>query len=135
LQEGISLSYESLDLDQLAKKALDIMESLFMRKTQGLVERYNNARANALGSDVLLDVSRAALEGRVETILVEADRNIPARLDAGLGELEFGSIDNPESGDLIDHLVIAVLKNKGEAVVLPLEEMPTNSGLAAIFRF
>jgi hypothetical protein len=135
LQQGIALSYESLDLDQITKKAWDIMEPHFLNKTQKLADRYNNAKANALGSDVLLEVARAVFEGRVETLLVEADRIMPGRFDASTGKLEFGNIDDPECGDIIDYIVKAVMKDKGEVVVLPPEMMPTKTGLAAIFRY
>ncbi len=135
LQQGIALSYESLDLDQITKKAWDIMEPYFLNKTQKLADRYNNAKANALGSDVLLEVARAVFEGRVETLLVEADRIMPGRFDASTGKLEFGNIDDPECGDIIDYIVKAVMKDKGEVVVLPPEMMPTKTGLAAIFRY
>ncbi|MDP3447838.1 MAG: hypothetical protein Q8S22_07240, partial [Eubacteriales bacterium] len=113
LQQGIALSYESLDLDQITKKAWDIMEPHFLNKTQKLADRYNNAKANALGSDVLLEVARAVFEGRVETLLVEADRIMPGRFDASTGKLEFGNIDDPECGDIIDYIVKAVMKDKG----------------------
>lgn len=135
IPDGIEMSYESLDLEQITRKAWDIMEPLFLNKTQVLVERYNNAKANALGSDLLHDVARAVFEGRVETILVEEDRIIPGRYDAKTGKLEFGDIDDPEIGDIIDKIVTAVMKNNGEVVVLPKERMPAETGLAAIFRF
>jgi hypothetical protein len=106
-----------------------------LNKTQKLADRYNNAKANALGSDVLLEVARAVFEGRVETLLVEADRIMPGRFDASTGKLEFGNIDDPECGDIIDYIVKAVMKDKGEVVVLPPEMMPTKTGLAAIFRY
>lgn len=133
--DGVELSYESMDLEQITKKAWDIMEPLFLNKTQAQIERYHNAKANALGSDLLHDVARAVFEGRVETIFVEADRIIPGRYDAKTGKLEYIGIEGAEIGDIIDHMVTAVLKNKGEVVVLPKERMPAETGLAAIFRF
>lgn len=135
LPEGVEMSYESLDLDQMTKKAWEIMEPLFMNKTQTLVDRYRSASANALGSDELSEVARVVSENNVETILVEADRIIPGMFEAQTGTLELGSIDNPAYGDVIDQIIKAVMKNKGEVVVLPTERMPTNKGLAVIFRY
>jgi len=135
LQEGIEMSYESLDLDQMTSKSWEIMEPLFLKKTQMLVDRYRKAKANALGSDELLEVARAVSENNVETILVEADCIIPGRFEAQTGRLELDSTGNPESGDIIDHMVKTAIKNKGEIVVLPSERMPTKTGLAAIFRY
>ena len=133
--EGVELSYEALDLDQIAKKAWEIMEPLVLKKTQVLVDRYQNAKMNALGTDDLVEVARAVFENNVETLLVEADRIVPGRFDAQTGKLELGSIDHPEFGDVTDLVVTAVMKNKGDVVVLPLEGMPTNTGIAAIFRY
>lgn len=135
LPEGIEMSYEALDLDQLTKKSWEIMEPLFLKKTQALVDRYRTAKANALGSDELLEVARAIAENNVETILVEADRIIPGRFEAQTGRLELDTTGNSEYGDSIDHMVKAVMKNRGEVVVLPSEQMPTRTGLAAIFRY
>lgn len=132
---GIEISYESMDLSRLTIKAWDIMEPLYMGKTLALVDRYRNAKAESLGADELAEVGRVAFEGGVETLFVEADKIIPGRFKADTGEVELGNIDNPEFGDLVDDISKAVLKGKGDVVVLPTERMPTDTGLAAIYRF
>lgn len=135
LPEGIEMSYEALDLDQMTKKAWEIMEPLFFNKIQAMVDRYRSASANALGSDKLSEIARVVAENNVETIFVEADRIIPGRFEAQTGNLELDSIDDPAHGDVIDQIVKAVMKNKGEVVVLPPEKMPTDTGLAVIYRY
>ena len=55
------------------------MEHIYLNKTEELVERFENSRAQFLGSDDLAQIARAALENRVQTILVEADRVVPGK--------------------------------------------------------
>jgi len=133
--EGIEISYEALDLGQLTCKAWEIMEPLYLEKTQLLADRFKTAEAKDLGSDKLTEVGQAVFEGRVETILVEADKIIPGRFDADTGKVELGSIDDPECGDAIDQIVKTVLRDKGDVVVIPADKMPTKTGVAAIYRF
>ena len=42
---------------------------------------------------------------------------------------------DPEVDDLLDDLGEIVLRIKGEVIVLPAEGMPSESGVAAIYRF
>lgn len=135
LQEGIETSYDSLDLEQITQKAWEIMEPIFAKKVQLLADRFRSATANGLGSYLPLKVAHAVSENNVETLLVEADRIIPGRFDAQTGHLTLGDGDPSERGDIIDQIVALVLLNKGEVVVLSPEEMPTSTGLAAIFRY
>lgn len=133
--DGIEVSYESLDLNQLADQAWEQMEPIYQKKDLESIDRYQNAKSNHTGSDRRIDVARAAFEGRIATLFVEADKSIPGKFNTESGKLEFGSTDNPERGDLVDQIVNAVWKNKGEVIVLPTNRMPGETGLAAIFRF
>jgi hypothetical protein len=80
-------------------------------------------------------VARAAVEGRVETLLIEADREIPGRIDPATGRVEPGDLSHPEIGDLIDDLAVIVFRLKGTVVVVPAERMPVATGVAATYRF
>jgi len=135
MEEGIKASYDSLDMGQLNKKAWDIIEPVYLEKTRKLINSFNDAKANLLGTDDLVQVGRAIFEKRVKTILIEADRIIPGKYDFSTGILELGNIDNPDYGDILDNMVKSVLRDKGEVVVLPKERMPSDTGVAAIYRF
>jgi hypothetical protein len=135
MEDGIKVSYDSLKMAQLNEKVWDIMEPINLEKTQKLVDSFKNAKANFLGSDDLVQVGRAAFEKKVKTILIEADKIIPGKFDGSTGRLEFENIDNPDYGDVLDNIVKSILRDKGEVVVLPRERMPSDTGLAAIYRF
>lgn len=111
------------------------MEPVYQEKELESMDRYQNAKSNHTGSDRLIDVARAAFEGRIEILFVEAGKNIPGKFNTESSKLEFGNTDNPACEDVIDQLINEVWKDKGEVIVLPMGRMPSETGLAAIFRF
>ena len=100
-----------------------------------LTSKFKFALSKALGSDDLPSVARAMSEGRVGTLIVEADRRIPGRVDNLTGRIEPEGLDHPEVDDVLDDLAGSALQMKGDVVVLPGEKMPSSSGVAAIYRF
>jgi hypothetical protein len=66
---------------------------------------------------------------------VEAERRIPGRLDQGTGGLTLSRLADPQVDDLLDDLAELVLNRGGQVVVVPAIDMPTTTGVAAIFRF
>lgn len=67
-----------------------------------------------MGSDDLHKIKKAILDKRIRTMMIEADREISPELDG---------------------LVRLVLKEKGQILVLDKEEMPSDTGVTAIYRF
>lgn len=56
-------------------------------------------------------------------------------MDAATGRIELDDLANLEVDDLLDGLGELVLKMGGQIVVVPVERMPTGTGIAAIYRF
>lgn len=134
MEEGIKGSYRSLTLEQMIEKAGELLKPIFLEKTQNLVKSFEQAKANGQGSADLAEISKAAFENRVETIMIEALRVMPGRINPMTGAIESGGMNNP-TDDILDDLTEMVLKKKGEVLVLPKELMPGDSGVAAIYRY
>ena len=134
LEEGIEKSFKNLRLDEIEKMARVIIDKINMEKTKKLADSYGKAESQELGSSDLSQVAKAAYEGRVGTILIEADKVMPGRIDYNNGNITFGDLDKPDYDDIIDDLAELVLFNGGEVLILPKEQMPTSSGIAAIYR-
>lgn len=134
MEEGIKGSCRSLTLEQLTEKAGALMEPIFLERAKKLVESYNNAKAKRQGSDNLRQIAKAAFENRVDTVLIEAFRLIPGKIESKTGKLVVKGMKGPEN-DMLDDLTEMVLKKKGEVMILPKELMPGDSGVAAIFRY
>ncbi len=135
MDEGIMMNTEALSLDQLRTLAWQKVEPVYLERLAKLVENFEIARSRQLGSDDLAQVAEAVTAGRVGNLLVEADRQIPGRIDAATGRIEPGELSDPETGDILDDLAEAVLRMKGEVVVVPAQRMPSDTGVAATFRF
>jgi hypothetical protein len=87
-----------------------------------------------LGSDELTEVARAAVAGRVATLLIEAGRELPGRVAIDTGRIDPAELDNPRVDDVLDDLGALVEKMGGEVHVLSGERMPGSTGVAATFR-
>lgn len=136
LPNGVTINPSSVSSDQLAKMAWEIMEPEYNLKLESLVERFEQARANGKGSDDYKEIAVAAVEGRVDTLLVEADRIIAVKVtNLETGNTQKKDLSNPKVDDLLDDMGELVLKMGGHVMVLPTDKMPSETGLAAIFRY
>ncbi|WP_133130739.1 hypothetical protein [Legionella yabuuchiae] len=135
LPDDIKANPEELTVDEIRKRAWKVIEPYYLAKLNALIERFGDLSSNNKGSDELDDVAKAAVSGRIETLLIDADRRIPGQIDHATGEYKLDELLNPEVDDLLDDLGELVLKSRGEVIVVPSDKMPTDSGLAAIYRY
>ena len=80
-------------------------------------------------------VAQAAVQSRVGSLLVEAERRIPGHLDKTTGRITFGNLEDTQVDDLLDDVAELVLRKGGSVVVVPAADMPSQTGVAAAFRF
>ena len=135
LKDGIKGEYTSMTLEQLREKTWEILEPLYLAKMQDYRARFEQAKADGSGSDSLAVISKAIIENRVDTLLIDVDKIIPGRISSDTGKIYDRNIDNPDIGDVLDKLTQLALKGKSEVVVFPSAMMPSKTGIAAIFRF
>jgi hypothetical protein len=135
IAEAIDMYPGAMSMDDLRERAWQLILPHYLLRLSNLVERFGTASANNLGSDDLAEVARATAAHRISTLLIEADRQIPGRFDPVSGAIEFGSSDNSLVDDLLDDLGEHALKSGSEVVIVPTDRMPTNAGIAGIFRF
>lgn len=136
LSKSISMNPSSVSTEQLAKMAWEIMEPEYNLKLDRLVAWFEQEKANGKGSDDYKEVAVAAVEGRVDALLVEANRIIAVRVtNLTTGNTQKKDLTNPKVDDLLDDMGELVLKMGGKVMVLPTDKMPTETGLAAIFRY
>ena len=134
LTEGIKGSYNSLSTEQLTAKAWKVAEPFWATQTQKTVSAFARAKVNETGSDNLAQIAKAILENRVETLFVEAFKVWPGTVNQKTGEIEPEDLDNL-TPDILDDLTEMTLKRKGEVLVLPKDQMPGDTGVAAIYRY
>jgi hypothetical protein len=81
------------------------------------------------------EVAQAAHIGRVGTLLLAAERELPGKLDASDGRPCPAEASHPDVDDMLDDLAEKVLLQKGSVFVVPAGCMPSDTGLAAIYRY
>jgi hypothetical protein len=136
LEEGMKANPKTLSTDKMAEMAWEIVEPEFLRKQEELISRYHQAKSNGLGSEDIKEVAVALVEGRVDTLIIEADRIIASRItNLVTGNVQNKDIDNPKVDDLLDDMSELAMRMGGTVTVLTKEKMPSESGVAAIFRY
>ena len=135
LADGIKVDPDSLTPEQLREQAWQVMEPDYRARLALLNDEFAIARSAQLGLDDVDAVAQAAAAGRVETLMVEAGRQIGGRIDAGNGRVELDELDHPELDDVLDDLGELVRAKGGRVAVIPGDRMPTESGVAATYRF
>lgn len=135
LDAAIELDADSLTLDELRAHAWRAVEPTYLERLAELTDNYRLNRSRGLGDEDPAAIAKAAVAGRVGTLLIDAERLVPGRIDATTGKLERRRLGDPDADDVLDDLAETVVRMKGEAIVVPTQRMPSTTGVAAIYRF
>jgi hypothetical protein len=146
LDDGINKDVHLLPTQELPALVAPLFAAARAVRITRDVQTFEQARSRDLGSGDLSDIARAAVAGRVATLLIEKDRFEPGWLDpasgaiAGNGEMPADlsrSGDQPaiRTADLFGTVAETVLLHGGGVVAVEQSAMPTNSGVAAIYRY
>lgn len=136
LAEGITgIDPFAIDAAALRARAWAVLEPHYLARLAKLTDDFGTALGRQQGTGDLSDAARAAVAGRVGTLLVDADQVIPGSIDLTTGAIKSDDLANPKVDDKLDDLAELVLRAGGEVVMVPAERMPTKTGLAAIFRY
>jgi hypothetical protein len=134
--ESIDANPDALaSVDELRQRAWRLMEPRYLARLAALVEEFGSARSEGRGDDEPSTVAAAVVGGRVATLLVEAGRELPGRIDPASGAIEQGGLARPDVDDVLDDLAALTMDRGGNVVIVPSERMPTRTGVAAIYRY
>lgn len=135
LAASIDVHPKDLTAEQLRERAWSLVLPTYLERLGELVDAFGAALAKQQATSKLSEAARAAAEGRIATLLLQAGHRIPGNVDAATGAVSPGDMADPGTGDMLDDIGEMVLRKRGEVVIVPVERMPTGSGLAATYRF
>ncbi|MCS7022316.1 MAG: hypothetical protein NZ703_06350 [Gemmataceae bacterium] len=135
LPEGVIGDPFHLSPEELLTRAWKVVEPLYLQRLQKLCEDFGTAYSRGAGAADLADAAHAAVAARIGVLLVDADKVVPGVIDPVSGDLRPAELADPKVDDALDDLAEMVLRTGGDVVVVPAERMPTQTGLAAIFRY
>lgn len=134
LDASIAINPQALSADALRARAWELLLPSYEARLAGFVDRFGAAMPVGRASDRLDDVGLAAVQGRIDTLLVDAGRKVPGHLDRD-GRVSGGDLAHAGTDDVIDDMAECVLRSGGDVVVVPSERMPTQSGVVALLRY
>jgi hypothetical protein len=137
MDEGITGSPEHLRAEELHALAWPIVEPYFRSETEAAIGDYGQSAAAGTATDDLAAVVEAANLGRVKTLMLAIDAPAWGKYDAETGKVLHVQAEQSAEDDLalLDYTAMKVLRKDGAVFVLPQEEMPTASPVAAVLRW
>lgn len=146
LDEFVPHDPKLLTADELAQLVAPIFDAARRRRIDHAVHTFSQARDRDLAAADLADIGRAAVAGRVATLLIEADRFEPGRFDRSTGAIagdgeppadlsRTGDAPAVRGEDLFGAVAETVLLHGGGILSLDRNAMPTETGVAAIYRY
>ena len=135
LADPIDVHPDAIKIEDLRERSWKIFGPRYLKRLEGMVEGYGEAQSKGLGEKDIYKLGHAAVEGRIKTLLVEADRQIFGHIDEATGQITPAETDQAVVDDVLDDLAQIVIRRGGEAIIVPSDRMPTASGAAAIYRF
>jgi len=135
MASGIEKNPDSLSRDQLCAEAWNVIEPQITLQIAKRVEAFQTAQSQHLGASDLSDIAQALVAGRVGVLMVEADRQIPGKLDHASGAIKFLDLDTTDTDDLLDDFAELTLRMGGEVIIVSADQLPSKSGAAATYRY
>jgi hypothetical protein len=137
MEEGITGSPDRLRPEQLHEQAWPIVEAYFRQDTDKAVEQYHQLSGTDQATDNVGKIVAAAFSGKVDKLVLAVETQIWGKFNPDTGKV----IRNPEGQSkqddlaLLDFAAMKTLENGGMIYTLTQEEMPTDSPIAAVFRY
>lgn len=124
----------SIDFHSFMDRVRSVVMPFFADRLDKIRNAFSESASKNQGSADVMVVGKAALDGRVQLLMVDADRIIPGELVDDKG-IEFFDASAQDVDDVLDDIAQVVLEKGGEVLVVPTADMPTGSGIAAIYRW
>ena len=133
---GLSGPIESLDQQTLIGLANKFMEQHLAQINELVVAGFRRAKASGLTSTNLVEISQAAAQGRIQSLLVAEDQHLWGMLDRTHVTVQITKQKtDARSVDELDDLAELTLLKDGQVTVRPILQMPAGSPVAAILRW
>jgi len=133
--DGVHGDWTHWTLPEIRDRAWKVFEKHYLARLARIREDYGTAASRKLATGELNEAAKAAAEGRVGTMLIDADKTLPGAIEMDTGNLRPAGPADTQPGDMLDDLAELGLRHGSTVTVVPADQMPTQTGLAAIFRF
>lgn len=137
LEEGITGSPDRRDLNELRAEAWKIVEPIFLENQQKAMDRFLEllGQKNGLATNNLDEAVKAAIGGRVETLIVPLGVQKWGHYDPASDSVRFDEEPSPDNEDMINYAAAQTILNSGNVYAVPADQLPGGGDIAAILRY
>lgn len=136
--EAIKGNVSHWSVDRLHEAARPVVEKLAERRIESALKLWESAFGPEKTEMDLAASVRLAVAGRVRLVMTERERRIWGQVDRSTGAIEILGEDGDDPGtdavDLLDELAELVILRGGDALMVPGDRMPTETGVATFLR-
>lgn len=133
--EAISGNPEHRRRDEFAAEVRAIASRRFQGEVRSRLDRVEALRNDRRSSTDVMEIARAAQEGRVESLIVDVERELYGTLSGGIGSVAPDGEASASTYDVLDELVGLTLRQGGEIIGAEEDKFPEGVKVAAIFRY
>ena len=135
LPEAIAGNVESFEARRLHAEAWEHAREFVEADARRAAARYDEQKGTEYATARVGEVARALAAGRVESLLVAADRVLWGELDPDAGEVALH--DRRENGDVdvIDRLAVLGLQRGADVIARRASRLPDGAAVAAVMRY
>jgi ParB-like chromosome segregation protein Spo0J len=139
-REHISGNVDYLELEELRKKALPILQSEHKHRREQFAHAIREHLDTSVASEKVSSIIQASYQGRIRVLFFDESETIEGRFDPDLQLPVVHAVGaiaefNPYNTDLVESTVEQTIRHRGEVYCVPKSEMPGNGPLAALFRY
>lgn len=137
VEAGIGGNADRQDLTELHAQAWKLVEPTFLDNQQKAIDRFLefHGQQNGLATSSLDDAVKAAIGGRVETLIVPLGVQKWGRYDPATDSVHFDEEPTPENEDMINYAAAQTILNSGSVYAVPADQLPGGEDVAAILRY
>jgi hypothetical protein len=135
MDEGIMGNPDKWNDDELHAKAWQLIKPQFLKSQKEAMSAYISMQKNDRTSHDIRTIIPAAMNGRIETLLVANDILQWGRFNPQTQQVTIHKKKVPQDEDLLDLAVVQTLMHKGTAFSMHLKSMPNHVSAAAVFRY
>jgi len=135
IEEGIGGNPKGISAEALHRTALEIVRPFFQKAEREALAQYRQSSGTGLTSADIGEIVPAAYHGKVGQLFVASGRQQWGSYHGESGAVELHQKMEPASEDLLEIAAIQTFVNGGLVFTLPIEEMPDEHDLVAVFRY
>lgn len=135
LSVGITKRFESMTQKEIVADASHIIEDMQREEIRKQLDSYGFALSQENASSDPRTIAVALAQRKVATLFIEGDSFIPGAFDPTAGTVSYDSGHTGHADDLADDFAQATYLQGGEVYVLNHDQMPSDTGVAALFRY